>query len=151
MKKTICLIMFVFLLLFVSNNVYAQERFPYIPQQEVSGFPIAPRVLEFVSFEYVQEYERVKEYTVVYYIPYIVNKNIGHSDYFLVYKNPYPFARGRVSVSQSSYVLEEQVLQEDRTEFHFRVTIRKEIISEWYPTGDLTPFFEEDSKIYIGI
>lgn len=153
MKKVICEIVLVFsLLLFAPNVAYAQEtgEFPYAPNQQVLDFPVAPRVLEFYDYEFVQENANTFEYIIIFYLPYRVNKTFDDSDYFFVYNLPYGFYRGVIDRSTNSYKLENQFLKSDRTELHFRMTFQKARLPEGDP-HNITVILTERSRMYLGI
>lgn len=151
-KKVICLVMFVFLsLLFVPNVVYAQDKdvFPYNPQQ-VLEFPLAPRMLEFYDYVFVQENENTFEYIIIYYLPYRVNMTFDDNDYFFVYNYPYGFYRGVINRTTNSYKLENQFIESDRTELHFRMTIQKTRLPDEDPYN-IPVILTELSRMYLGI
>lgn len=153
MKKIICLIMLVVSIIFVPNVVYAQNNELQKNkelQQVVYEFPVAPRVLIYDYHEFVQEHEVVDEFIVVYYLPYRINKNFTADDYILIVNYAYGLARGVYNPGGSAYLLEEQFVEDDKTVFKFRITVLKSIINDRYG-GDATPFFEVDSRMYIGI
>ena len=156
MKKTICLIMLVFLtLIFVPNKVYAQSEYilpeqdkNILPEQIGVTFPIAPRALEYKEHYFVQENELTYEYMVVYTLPYRFQGSLTINDYILFYRYPVGFFRA-LERSNNSYILERIIRQPEYTEFHYRVTLRKTLVQEVYPDEDVTKFFESDSAMYI--
>ena len=129
-------------LLFIPNVVYAQSE---------DLFPATPRPLEFYDYYFVQAHGDTYEYSVVYYLPYIYDREVASKDYFLVVKHTWAFYRDTInySTSSGSYKLVDVVILEDRTEFYFTFTMHNSRVN--FYSGDLTLFFKEDSKMYLGI
>ncbi|MEM0173840.1 MAG: hypothetical protein QXI16_04975 [Sulfolobaceae archaeon] len=144
MKKLIYFVLCLLLLLLVSyNGVYAQTS---------PRLPVAPSTaLYYDTYDFVQENVNTYEYMVTYYLPYRFNKIIGHSDYVFFIVHTFNVVHGVYSSQFNSYVLEEQVIETDRTEFYFRFTINKSTVDNVYsnyPEG-IERMFKDESNMYL--
>ena len=148
MKKVICLFMIVLSLLFVPNVVFAQETGEYQNElQQVEEFPERFIRLNYESYELYREYVDTIEYLVVYTLPYRYSSEKYHHFIYLN-KVGYGFVRG-YNINENSTIVHNISRYSDHTVIEFRITIRKDMINSLYPDGDVTPFFETDSSMYI--
>lgn len=136
MKKLMCFVLSLSLLLLFPYNVVFADEYPSRFVQ-----------LNYFDHEFVQENNLTYEYIVTYIINQKLDEPISVSDYFLFYR--YDFFNRGLDRNKNSYRLDSYVIEPGYSELHFRVTITKDLAHSRYPSGDLTYLFSSHSVMYI--
>ena len=122
--------------LLINNKVFAQEE----P-------PIYLSVVNYRSYEFIQENAYTYEYLVTYYAAFTVPETIGANDYFLIEKINANFLKG-INRNTNSYEFEHKTFQNNMTNIVFRVTVLKSFVDYDYPTN-IAPLFYRDIMMYV--